>query len=116
MTNILEKYKDSGIFSEVYEVVRTVIIVMDDETYRIEVQKCYSNPKVPYTARYWVQENVTVQPTYPQTGDKFDRKPEEMAVWIHYDLPWVAQNDPDIALSQALEFLAEGKRRKGKGD
>lgn len=48
--------------------------------------------------------------------EKFDRKPEEMAVWIHYDLPWVAQNDPDIALSQALEFLAEGKRRKGKGD
>ena len=48
------------------------------------------------TARYstasYIKEDITVQPTYPQTNGGFDRKPEGVQVWIAYDLPWTARD------------------------
>ena len=52
-----------------------------------------------------MQESVTVQPTYPQTGNSYDRPPENFRVWVDYQLPWVHRDTADEALSQALGFL-----------
>lgn len=112
MPDSLEGYKSiSADFSEVYEVVRTVTIVKRGKRYRLEVEKCYSNSLMPYTVSCWVEEDVTLQPSFPRgRGGKFEREPEVMHVWKRYlDLPWVAENDPDAALRYALVFLADQK-------
>ena len=68
MTDVLENYKKFNAFSEIYEVVRTTVVVMDDNIYRIEVHKDYSNSEISYKTSCWVQEHITAQPTYPETG------------------------------------------------
>ena len=35
----------------------------------------------------YIQESITVQPTFPQTNEQFDRKPESFTVWTSYHLP-----------------------------
>ena len=111
MPNPLESWKDFNL-SEAYEVVKTAIVVMDEETYRIEVLKSYSNPSVPFSTRAWIEEDVTVQPTYPQGPKGFERQPESREVWVDYDLPWTARDTADGALAQALGFLAEQAKKK----
>ena len=105
MTDVLDDMARR--FNEVYEVVRVVDIVRDDIRYRFEVLKGYTNPHVPYTVRAYVEESVVLQPEYPQTGKQFDRDPEGMRVWRVFGISWIAQNDPDSALRQALGFFAD---------
>ena len=106
MPNPLEKWKEFNL-SEAYEVVKTAIVVMDERTYRIEVLKSYWNPNDPFNTRAWVDEDLTVQPTYPEGA-----KRQEMTVWVDYDLPWTSRKDADAALAQALGFLAERAKKK----
>ena len=86
--------------TEAYEVLRTVEVIMGERNYRIEVLRGYWNPATPFTARCYVREDVTVQPTYPQTAGGFARTPRSSQLWLGYDLPWTARDSADGALAQ----------------
>ena len=58
------------------------------------------------TAAY-IEEEITVQPTYPHTDGDFSRPQESVTVWIDYNLPWTDRDSADAALAQALGFLKE---------
>ncbi len=111
MEDPLLRWKESG-FSEAYEVVRTVEIGLDQQTYRIEVLKGYSNPSIPFTTRGWMLSGVTLQPTYPLSYGQHHAKPTGMSLWVDLDLPWTAAKDPDQALAQALGWLAERAKKE----
>ena len=49
-------------FSEMYEVVRTIEVVMDDEKYRVEIVKGVEDGGVYYDARYLVNRELILQP------------------------------------------------------
>ena len=76
------------------------------------VLRGYWNPATPFTARCYVREDVTVQPTYPQTAGGFARTPRSSQLWLGYDLPWTARDSADGALAQALGFLEERATKK----
>lgn len=94
---------------EFYVIEKSIEVVVqiagEPQTIRIEVLQ--SLPQVKYCTRAFIQEHVTIQHTYPQTGEKFDREPEDVRIWIDYDLPWTNRESADAALIQALGFLRE---------
>lgn len=61
-----------------------------------------------YAARYWVQQDVTLQRSDIIEGEH--PKPESMAIYVHYDGPWVHMADADSALKRAFGFLADRKK------
>jgi hypothetical protein len=50
MTNSLNHVHEGTAFSEASHVVRTAMVVADEQTDRIEVRKAYAPPSAPYTA------------------------------------------------------------------
>ena len=94
---------------EFYVVEKSIEVVVkiagEPQTIRIEALK--SLPQAKYCTRAYIQEYVTLQPTFPQTGEKFDRKLEDMCIWVDYSLPWTDRESADDALNQALGFLRE---------
>ena len=105
MRDALEMWKKFRL-SEAYEVVKTAVVVIGRRTYRIEVLRSYWNPKVPFTTRAWVEETVILTPK-----DSKGAKPEDRQLWVRYDLPGADEGDPDSALTQALDRLAEQTKR-----
>ena len=98
MPNPLKHAQEVDAFSAVYHVVRTAVVVMDEQTYRIEVLKGYVTTAAPYTARCWVQQHVTVPPT----------KDERVTMWVEHPFPSPADGKrPKMALAHALACLAE---------
>jgi hypothetical protein len=89
MTNALEFWAEKRKYTEVYEVVKTAIVVKNEKTYRIEVLKGYANPSIPFLTRCDVLE----------TDER----------WVTYDLPWTCRDDADGALQEALSFLANAE-------
>ena len=53
----LENYEIPDEFSELYEVVHTVEVVMDDDKYRIEVSECHKGPYT-FAATFYLQGEV----------------------------------------------------------
>jgi len=99
--------------SEFYIVEKSIEVVVEigGESHRIRIDALRASDSTDSSVRYsttaYIEEDITVQPTYPQTGEKYDRKPESVQVWIGYDLPWTARSSADDALAQALGFLKE---------
>jgi hypothetical protein len=73
-------------FEEVYEVVQTVEVVGGTDRYRVEVLKVYSNPKIPYTARVYLEEND---------------------LWKLTVFPWIGRDTAESALASALSSVSE---------
>ena len=98
-----------GFCSEFYVVEQTIEVVVrkDDETKSIRIDALRDERTGRYKTKAYVLEDVTVQPTYPRTGSEFDSKPENVRVWIGYDLPWTDRETAEDALRQALGFLSE---------
>ena len=92
MTKVLEDWGGRGKFTELYEVVKTVVVNENDKLYRIEVLKGYANPAIPYSTRCDVLEIENGR-----------------SVWIAYGLPWTCRDDAEGALQQALSFLANAE-------
>ena len=82
--SILDNFK--GI-TEQYEVRRTLDVVIRDESYRVEILYCYSNPNARWTAEVYRRGE--------QGWDFFE------------DFPWVADRDEEAAIRSALNFLQE---------
>ena len=94
----------------VVEKVVEVVVQISGEPQTIRIEAIRSLPQGKYSTRAHIQENVTVQPTYPQTGSKFDHKLKDVCIWVNYDLPWTNRDGADGAdgaLNQALGFLKE---------
>ena len=78
--------------SGAYIVEKTIEVVAKigekSETIRIEV--LHNLRHGGYSTRAFIEKNVTdvtVQPTYPLTGDKHDTSPHDFRIWVSYDLP-----------------------------
>ncbi len=96
--------------SEFYIVEKSIEVVAningEDRQIRIDALNG-PNSTIRYSTASYIKEDITVQPTYPQTKGDFDSKPERVQIWIAYDLPWTARDSADDALAQALSFLKE---------
>jgi len=92
-------------FHEVTEVIRTVHVQAGDSHYRIEINKHYTNPKTPFTARYFVKHQVP-NPEAKIEGETLD------SYLLDTSLPWVAERNPEAALTTALGFLGGRYPRK----
>ncbi len=109
MTGAFEPFRDY--FDEMYAVVRIAEVVVHRVTYRVEIIENYSDNRggLQYTARYYVEEGVTLRRTYRRADEATDPEPESYRVWVKFDAPWVDQEglDAEGALRSALGFLKQ---------
>lgn len=96
---------------EAYEIEKTIEVVVklkgSGETRRVRIEALRDLRDNKYSTTAYIRENITVQPTYPQSNGNFDSKQEEMEIWIDYDLPWTDGKSADAVLTRALGFLRE---------
>jgi hypothetical protein len=96
--------------SEFYSVEKTVEVVVNrngqTSTVRLEALRDEENGH--YCTRAYIEEAVTLQPTYPQSMGKFERKSEDFRIMVPFpDFPWVNSDTAESALRQSLGFLKE---------
>jgi hypothetical protein len=98
---------DRGVLGRV-QVVRTVVVVMDAKTYRIEVLMGYRAATAPYTARCWMHRLVTMPPTASIAPHKGAPKDEGVTLWVEHPFasPVEGKSRKEV-LAQALACLAE---------
>jgi hypothetical protein len=77
-------------FHEAYEVVKTVVVVKGEQTFRLEVWKTELGANVPFAVRCWLQK-----PDHPYGP-----------MWIKHNLPAISGRDVETALTEAVQFLA----------
>ena len=82
-------------------------MTIQGEADRIRIDALRDAKTGDYCTTAYIETHLTLQPTYPQTGGSFDRNPEDVRVWVDYDLPWTNRDSADAALGQALGFLKE---------
>lgn len=83
-------------FDEVHEIVRTVVVWMDDKQYRIEVRKSHTqNSGVTYTCNCDVRLRVK----------EWGGAEGPVYAWVRYDLPYLLGPDADTALRVAVGHL-----------
>ena len=94
---------------EFYTVEKSTEVAMPirGEETRVRIEALRDERRGTYTTRAYVEEHGTLQPTYPQTGDSYDRPPEDFCVWVTHDLPQTIFDSADAVLKQALDFLME---------
>ena len=94
--------------SEFYEVEKTVELVMphggEDTTIRVEALLDLKSGR--YSTRVSYHENFKLQPSYPIVNGKFEKMPEDFAVWVPLlNAPWVDADTADSAIERSLGFL-----------
>jgi hypothetical protein len=82
MTNPLKQVHEDTMFSEAYHVVRTAVVVANDQTYRIEVLKAYAPGSAPYTAHCWEQKTVRVPPAALVLPGPVEY--EDVTIWVRH--------------------------------
>jgi hypothetical protein len=82
MADPLEMFDTYGL-DAVYDVVRKVEVIVHHELYRIDVLRCYSNSRTPYTIRCRVQKDIVVRFSGEATN-------QVRCAWIDYGLPRTA--------------------------
>jgi hypothetical protein len=87
-------------FSEMYDVVRTVIAARHRRLYKIEVLKDHTAPAL-FKVHFSLQERLVVRAGNSRTKAQFKK------VWVEVTLPWVEAHDADSALTQALLLLSQ---------
>jgi hypothetical protein len=97
---------------EIYEIVKSVEISKEDNTYRIEVLRDYSAQNICFCVRAYVRELVSINRESFRNDATDNRLIEDRHIWADFsDFPWVNMPDPKKALSQALGFLEERAHR-----
>ncbi|MGY3575298.1 hypothetical protein [Bradyrhizobium sp. USDA 4504] len=97
--------------SEFYIIERTVELVANKNTYRIEVIKSVAGAEH-YSTRVYQREDYVLQPAYPwSSANGYERKPETVEMWKSIDVGWTQRDTADGALNQALGFLGERFRK-----
>jgi hypothetical protein len=87
-------------FPEMYEVVRTVIVVRHRRLYKVEVLKDHTAP-AKFKVHFSVQERLTIKPVDSKSEEEFKK------VWVDLTLPWVETDDANSAFNQALLQLSQ---------
>ena len=97
---------------EFYTIEKTIEVVVslgpdgESRPVRLEALRCEKSGR--YSARAYVEEHITVQPTYPQKHSKYTQPPRDMRVWEPLSgFPWTDRASADEVLTQALSFLKE---------
>ena len=95
--------------SEFYTVEKSieVVVTTGGQSERIRIDALRNEMTGTCCTKAYIEEHVSLQPTYPQTSGKFDRSPRSLRVWVDYELPWTNWDSADEALGQALSFLRE---------
>lgn len=93
--------------NEFYVIEKTIEVIVGsaEKSKTIRIEALLSLPQREYSTHVYIKEHVTVQPTFPRTGEGFDRKPANMQVWINYDLPWTNGETADEVINKTLAFL-----------
>jgi hypothetical protein len=87
-------------FPEMYEVVKTVVVVRHRRLYKIEVLQDHVAPAV-FKVHYSLEERLVIKPVDSTMPEEFKK------VWVNLTLPWVESDSADSALSEALFRLAQ---------
>ena len=87
-------------FPEMYEVVRTVIVVRHRRLYKVEVLKDHT-AVASFKVHFSLQERLAIEPIDSHSKDKFKK------VWVDLTLPWVETADANSAFKQALLQLSQ---------
>jgi hypothetical protein len=87
-------------FPEMYEVVRTVIVVRHRRLYKVEVLKDHT-PPAKFKVHFSLQERLTIKPVDSKSEEEFKK------VWVDLTLPWVETDDANSAFNQALLQLSQ---------
>ena len=87
-------------FPEMYEVVRTVIVVRNRILYKVEVLKDHTSP-VRFKVHFSLQERLTIKTVGSKSKEEFKK------VWVDLTLPWVETDDANSAFNQALLPLSQ---------
>jgi hypothetical protein len=87
-------------FPEMYEVVRTVVLVRHRRLYKVEVLKDYTVP-ARFKIHFSLQERLTIKPVDSESEEEFKK------VWVDLTLPWIETDDANSALNQALLQLSQ---------
>lgn len=91
----------------VTEMAIDILVPIGEHDRRIRIEALKDCRTGRYTTRAYLEEAVTLQPTFPQTNGSFDRSPEEFSVWVNYELPWTDRDTAEQAIKQSLGFLAD---------
>src|ERR1700691_5343595 len=86
-------------FPEMYEVVRTVIVVRHRTLYKVEVLKDHM-ALASFKVHFSLQERLAIEHIDSQSREQFKK------IWVDLTLPWVETVDADSALNQALLQLS----------
>ena len=87
-------------FPEMYEVVRTVIVVRHRRLYKVEVLKDRTAP-ARFKVHFSLQERLAIKPVGSKSKGEFKK------IWVDLTLPWVETKDANSALNQALLQLSQ---------
>jgi hypothetical protein len=87
-------------FPEMYEVVRTVIVVRHRRLYKVEVLKDHTAP-ARFKVHFSLQERLTIKSVDSKSEEEFKK------VWVDLTLPWVETDDANSAFNQALLQLSQ---------
>jgi hypothetical protein len=85
-------------FPEIYEVVRTVIVVRERRLYKVEVLKDHT---ASFKVHFSLQERLAIESIDSKSKEQFKK------IWVDLTLPWVETADADSALGQALLQLSQ---------
>ena len=89
-------------FTEMYEVVRTVIVVRDRKLYKVDILRDQAQAGA-FKVHFSRQERLAIQPVDSASKGEFKK------VWVDLTLPWIETADANSALKQALLQLSEIK-------
>ncbi|WP_417799070.1 hypothetical protein [Terasakiella pusilla] len=95
--------------NEFYTVAKTieVVVLINGEQCHIRIDALKDETQGVYTTHSYFEENVTLQPTYPNSGGLFQRPTQDYQIWTSFNLPWTRSDTADGALNQALGWLSE---------
>lgn len=98
-----------GFCSEFYTVEKSieVVVTLRDGQARVRLEALKDQRTARYSTASYIEHQLTLQPTYPQTNGCYDRHPEDFRIWVAYDLPWTDGHSADQVLASALSFLGE---------
>jgi hypothetical protein len=85
---------------EMYELVRTVIVVRNRTLYKVEVLEDQAYP-VRFKVHFSLQERLTFKTVGSNSEEEFKK------VWVDLTLPWVETKDANSALNQSLLQLSQ---------
>ena len=94
--------------TEFYEVANSVEFVRphagQDRRFRIDA---LLDPRTGnFSTSAYIQEYVTLQPSYPYVNGQLTSAPTNFAVWVAFThIGWTARNSAESAIEQALSFF-----------